>query len=182
MNNSLTRYSPVAIALHWLIALLVIAAFTLGVTMVDIPGVTPTKLRYFNYHKWIGVTVLAFAVVRLLWRLSHPVPTLPASIPGWQRKIADFTHYALYFLIFAVPLSGFFYSLASGFPVVYLGVLPLPVVIDPNPELKPLFKTAHYFFNIALGTLVSLHIVAALKHHLIDRDDVLKRMLPLRSR
>jgi cytochrome b561 len=182
MNNSITRYSPVAIALHWLVALLVIAAFTLGVTMVEMPGVTPTKLRYFNYHKWIGVTVLALAVIRLLWRLSHPAPTLPASIPEWQRKIADLTHYALYFLIFAVPLSGFFYSLASGFPVVYLGVLPLPVLIDASPELKPLFKTAHYVFNIALGTLVSLHILAALKHQFIDRDDVLKRMLPLRSR
>ena len=86
MNNSITRYSPVAIALHWLVALLVIAAFTLGVTMVEMPGVTPTKLRYFNYHKWIGVTVLALAVIRLLWRLSHPAPTLPASIPEWQRK------------------------------------------------------------------------------------------------
>lgn len=181
MTTAVTRYSPVAIALHWLIALLIIAAFSLGLTMVDMPGVTPTKLRYFNYHKWLGVTVLAFAVARLLWRLTHPAPPLPAQTPAWQKQVAEITHYALYLLIFAVPLSGYFYSLASGFPVVYLGKIPLPVLIGPNPELKPILKNLHYVLNITLGTLVSLHILAALKHHFIDRDDILKRMLPSRG-
>lgn len=180
MDKTVLRYSSTAIALHWLVALLVIATFTLGLTMVDMPGITPTKLRYFNYHKWLGVTVFSLAVVRLLWRLWHPAPALPTAMPAWQRKSAELTHYALYALIFAVPLSGYFYSLAAGFKVVYLGVLPLPVLIEPNPALKPILKNVHYVLNVMLGTLVSLHVLAALKHHLIDRDDVLGRMLPWR--
>jgi len=181
MNTAITRYSPVAIALHWLMAVLIIATFLLGLTMVDMPGVTPTKLRYFNYHKWLGITVLALAMLRGLWRLSHPAPSLPLSTPAWQKTVADLTHYALYFLIFAVPLSGYFYSLAAGFKVVYLGIIPLPVLIEPNPEWKPLLKNLHYLLNITLGTLVSLHVLAALKHHFIDRDDILRRMLPRRG-
>jgi cytochrome b561 len=173
-----TRYTPIAIALHWLIALLIIATFFLGLTMVDMPGITPTKLKYFNWHKWMGVTVLALVVIRLLWRLTHSAPPLPLTIPKWQRLAAEFGHYGLYVFMFAVPLSGYFYSLAAGFKVVYLGVLPLPVLIDPNPELKPILKTLHYILNMGLAALVSVHALAALKHHFIDRDDILKRMLP----
>ena len=173
-----TRYTGTAIFLHWLMALLIIATFFLGLTMVDMPGITPTKLKYFNWHKWMGVTVFALAVLRALWRLTHRAPPLPATIPKLQRQAAEATHYLLYALIFAAPLSGYFYSLAAGFKVVYLGVLPLPVMIGPHPELKPLLEDVHYMLNMALATLVSLHALAALKHHLIDRDDILRRMLP----
>lgn len=175
------RYTGGAIAMHWLMAVLIIGTFFLGLTMVGMPGITPTKLKYFNWHKWLGVTVFALATARLLWRLWHPAPPLPTTMAAWQRKLAELTHYGLYLLIFAVPLSGYFYSLAAGFKVVYLGLIPLPVVIDPNPELKPLLKNLHYLLNIALGTLVSAHILAALKHHFFDRDDVLRRMLPWRG-
>jgi cytochrome b561 len=182
MNSASLRYTGTAIFLHWLIAIAIIMAFGLGITMTDIPGITPTKLRMFNWHKWLGVTIFAFATIRLLWRLSHKAPPLPLTIPLWQRAIAEFTHYALYVLIFAIPLTGYFYSLAAGFPVVYLGIIPLPVFIDPNPELKPLLKQAHYWLNMGLAALVIAHIGAALKHHFIDRDDILLRMLPKFSR
>ncbi len=172
------RYTRTAIALHWTIALLIIATFLLGLTMVDMPGITPTKLKYFNWHKWMGVTVLALAALRLLWRLTHTAPALPPTLPPWQRLAAEAGHLGLYVLMFAVPLSGYFYSLASGFPVVYLGKFPLPVLMGPNPELKPLLKTAHYLLNMAMAGLVSVHALAALKHHFVDRDDILKRMLP----
>ena len=181
MANTVLRYTATAKLLHWLMAILIIGTFALGLTMVDMPGITPTKLKYFNYHKWAGVTVLALATVRLLWRLSHPAPPLPSSMPNWQKLVAEGTHYLLYALIFAVPLSGYFYSLAAGFKVVYLGLLPLPVLIAPNPELKPLLKTLHYLLNIGLATLVTAHIGAALQHHFIHRDDVLTRMLPQRK-
>lgn len=172
------KYTKTAIALHWLIALLIIAAFALGVTMVDIPGLTPTKLKYFSWHKWLGVTVLALVSVRLLWRLTHAAPALPAGMPAWQVKVSDLMHGALYLLMFAVPVSGYFYSLAAGVPVTYLGVLPLPVLIEPNPELKVLLKAVHYWLNMTLLASVGLHVAAALKHQFIDRDGVLKRMLP----
>jgi cytochrome b561 len=181
MKNIALRYTATAKILHWLMAALIIGTFLLGLTMVDMPGITPTKLKYFNWHKWAGVTVLALAVMRLLWRLTHPAPPLPASLPKWQKTVAESTHYLLYILIFAVPLSGYFYSLAAGFKVVYLGLLPLPVLIDPNSELKPLLKTLHYVLNMGLAALVVAHIGAALQHHFIDRDDVLTRMLPQRK-
>lgn len=172
------RYSSVAILLHWLIALLIVSAFALGVTMVDIPGITPTKLKYFSWHKWVGVTVLTLACVRLLWRLTHPAPLYTFAMPAWQKAAAHGLHGLLYLLIFAVPVSGYFYSLAAGVPVVYLGVLPLPVLIEPNPALKPLLKQVHYAFNMTMLAGVALHVAAALKHQFIDRDGVLKRMLP----
>ena len=175
------RYTRTAIALHWLLAVLIIATFFLGLTMVDMPGITPTKLKYFNWHKWMGVTVLALALLRLLWRLTHTAPALPATMPQWQRAAATVDHLGLYVLMFAVPLTGYFYSLAAGYPVVYLGKFPLPVLIDPNPELKPILKDAHYVLNMLLAALVSVHVLAALKHHFIDRDDILKRMLPRRG-
>ncbi len=172
------RYTNTAILLHWLVALMVIGGFSLGVVMVDIPGLTPTKLRYFSWHKWIGITVLALACVRLLWRLSHPAPPLPASMRGWQHSLANLVHVLLYVLIFAVPVSGYFYSLAAGVPVVYLGLVPLPVLIEPNQEWKAILKEVHYWLNVTLLVSVSLHVAGALKHQLIDRDGVLKRMLP----
>lgn len=178
MASSGNRYTGTAIALHWLIALGIVVAFGMGLTMTDIPGITPTKLKLFNWHKWLGVTLLALVTVRLLWRLLHPAPKLPLSMPAWQRWVAEITHYALYVLMFAIPLSGYFYSLAAGFPVVYLGLIPLPVLIDPNPALKPILKELHYWLNMGMAVLVIAHAAAALKHHFFERDDILKRMLP----
>ena len=172
------RYTKTAILLHWLTALLIVSGFALGVTMVDIPGITPTKLKYFSWHKWIGITVLGLACVRVLWRLTHPAPAYPDTMPAWQQKAAGGLHYLLYGLIFAVPVSGYFYSLAAGVPVVYLGIIPLPVLIEPNQEWKPILRLVHFTLNMLLLAGVSLHVLAALKHHFIDRDGVLKRMLP----
>lgn len=172
------RYTYTAMLFHWLIALLVVAAFTLGLVMTDIPGLTPAKLRYFSWHKWIGVTVLSLAVLRLLWRLFHKSPAYPASMAQWQRSAANGLHFLLYVLIFAVPLSGYFYSLASGVPVVYLGLVELPVLIGPDPELKPVLKAVHFWLNMLLAGLVGVHVAAALKHQFVDRDGVLRRMLP----
>jgi cytochrome b561 len=178
MKMENTRYTGTAIALHWLLAILIVATFALGLTMTEMPGVTPTKLKYFNWHKWLGVTIFALAVVRALWRLAHPAPPLPASIPAWQKQVSAATHLLLYVLIFAVPLSGYFYSLAAGFKVVYLGLLPLPVLIEKNLELKPVLEEVHFWLNMGMAGLVALHIAAALKHHFIERDDILRRMLP----
>jgi len=174
----MSRFTKTAMLLHWLVAALIVAAFMLGTIMVDIPGLTPTKLKYFSWHKWLGVTVLALVAVRLLWRLTHAAPPYPATIPGWQKGAANALHGLLYLLMFAIPVSGYFYSLAAGVPVVYLGVLPLPVLMAPSPEWKGVLKQVHYALNMTLLAAFVLHLGAAFKHHFIDKDGVLKRMLP----
>jgi cytochrome b561 len=172
------RYTKPAMLLHWLTALLIIAAFFLGLTMTEIHGITPTKLKYYSWHKWLGVTVLLLAVLRVLWRRANQPPPPVAGMSALQHQAADAVHYLLYFLIFAVPVSGYLYTYAAGVPVVYLGLVQLPAIIGPNPEWKPVLKEVHYWLTMGMAAIVSLHVLAALKHHFIDRDDVLKRMLP----
>lgn len=164
--------------LHWLIALLIISSFLLAVTMVNIPGFTPAKLKYFSWHKWLGVTIFGLSCVRLLWRLGHPAPAHPGHMQPWQRMTASGVHGLLYLLILLIPITGYLYSLAAGIPVVYLGLLPLPVIIAPSPELKPLLKEIHFYLNMVLLVCFCLHVLAALKHQFIDRDRLINRMLP----
>ena len=171
------QYTRTAIGIHWIMAFLVIAAFLLGLVMSDMPF-SMTKLKYFSWHKWLGVTVFLLAIVRVGWRLTHPAPPLIASIPRAQQLLAEAVHYLLYFLIFAAPLSGYFYSLAAGFPIVYLGIIPLPVLIDPNPSVADTLKEVHEILVYSMATLVGLHVAGALKHYVIDRDETLARMLP----
>lgn len=172
------RYTKTAMLLHWLMAFLIVSAFALGVTMTDIPGLTPTKLRYFSWHKWLGITILGLACARLLWRLSHPAPPYPPAMQQWQKQAAHALHLLMYALIFAVPVSGYFYSLAAGVPVVYLGVIPLPVLMEANQEWKPILKLVHYCLNVTLLAGFCVHVLAALKHQFIDRDGIFKRILP----
>jgi cytochrome b561 len=171
-------YTRTAVALHWLIALLIICGFALGWVMTDIPGFTPTKPKYFSWHKWIGVTVFALAIVRVLWRATHVPPRLPADMPAVQRIGAHAVHVLLYVLMLAIPVTGYLYSSASNVPVVYLGIVPLPRLIDPDPVLKETFKTLHVILNYVLLSLVVLHVLAVVKHQVLDRDGLLSRMLP----
>lgn len=175
------RYTTTAIVFHWLIAALIIGAFTLGLVMTDIPGFSPTKLRYFAWHKWAGVTILLLAALRLLWRLAHRAPPLPASMPAWQRGAAHGLHHLLYVFLFAVPVSGYLYTLAAGIPVVYFGLVKLPVFMAKDPLLAATLKGVHYWLNMSMAALVALHVLAALKHTIIDRDGTLRRMWPGRS-
>ena len=170
-------WTRTAIALHWLIALLMICAFGLGWVMTDIHGITPTKLRYYSWHKWLGVTVFAFAALRVLWRATHRAPPPPA-MPAWQRQAAHGVHGLLYLLMFAVPLSGYLFSSAANVQVVYLGIVPLPMLIAPDPALKTVLRDVHVALNYTLAVLVVLHVAAALKHQWFDRDGLLSRMIP----
>ena len=176
------RYTHTAIALHWLIALLIVGAFTLGLVMTDIPGITPAKLRYYNWHKWAGVTVLLLAALRLLWRLGHRPPPLSPATPAWQRRASGGVHHLLYVLMFAVPLTGYFLTLAAGGRVVYFGLFKLPVLIAPNKPLAEVLAPTHEWLNWLMAAIVALHVLAALKHAFIDRDDTMRRMLPGRNR
>lgn len=178
MSESTSEYTRPAIALHWLMAGLIIAAFALGWTLVNMET-SPQKLRWISWHKWLGITILGLAALRLVWKLKHPAPPLPASIPVWQQQAAHLLHLGLYGLMFAIPLSGWLFSSAKGFPVVYLGIVPLPDLIGPNETLATTLRTLHEWLNYALLLAVMGHVGAALKHHFIERDGVLARMLPL---
>lgn len=173
------RYSGTAIALHWLLALALLGSFMVGVYMVDLP-VSPQRLKLYNWHKWAGVTILALSMVRLLWRLGHRPPPDP-PMPAWQARAAHATHAALYLLFFAVPLVGWAYSSAAGFPVVLFGLWQLPDFVPVDKALAELIKPWHQITAMALMALVLMHVGAALKHHWIDRDDLLQRMNPFSS-
>ena len=171
------RYTPAAIALHWIVALLILANLGLGLYTVELP-LSPAKLRNFSYHKWIGVTVFMLAAARLLWRLGHAPPALPGAMAPWERRAARITHALLYFLFFAAPLTGWLFSSAAGFQTVYLGVVPIPDLLSKDKALADALKLAHKSINYTLAAVIVLHAAAALKHHFIDKDDVLRRMLP----
>ena len=176
------RYHGIAISLHWLIALLLICGFALGLYMVELKF-SPQKLSFYSYHKWIGVSVFTFAVLRVLWRLTHQPPPLPASVPGWQVAASNATHLLLYIFLLAAPLSGWFYSSATGVPTVPFGIaaLQLPDLIEKNRELAGTLKFVHMSITYSLAGLVALHVAAVFKHILIDRDGIMRRMLPVKQ-
>ena len=177
------HYTGVAIALHWLLALLLVAIFVVGLYMTELPF-SLQRVKLYNYHKWAGVVVLTLSFLRLFWRLTHRPPELPANIsasmPAWQRGAHHGIHHALYALFFAVPLLGWAYSSTAGFPIVVLGVLPLPDFMPVDKALAAIIKPWHAYAAYALATLVLLHIAAALKHQFVDRDGLLVRMWPTR--
>lgn len=174
-------YTRTAIAFHWLVALFIFAAFALGLYMADL-ALSPQKLRLYSYHKWLGVTIFMLVLARLAWRLSHPVPALPVTLPRWQNVASKITHVALYALMVVIPLSGWLYSSAAGVQTVYLGLLPLPNLVVPDKALATLLRGVHWSLNVTLFVIFCVHTGAALKHHFIDRDGVLARMLPFLDR
>ncbi len=171
------RYTNTAIALHWLIAFLILATFPLGVYMSNLP-LSPDKLKFHSWHKWIGITLLMLAVLRLLWRAKHMPPRLPDPMPRWQRRASHAVHFLPYTLFFAVPLSGWTMSSAKGFQTVWFGMLPLPDLVGKDKALGQLLTTLHQGLNLVLVALIATHVAAAVKHHFIDRDATLRRILP----
>lgn len=170
-----TRYTFTAKALHWLMALGLTGAFALGFYMADLP-LSPAKLQLYSWHKWAGVTLLALVLLRLLWRITHTPPALPAGMPGWQIKASDASHIALYALMLAAPVSGWLMSSAEGFTVVWFGVLALPDLVPKDKALADTLKSLHSVLNYSMLALVCLHVAAALKHQFVDKDGVLGRM------
>jgi cytochrome b561 len=177
--TSPARYNFLARLLHWVLALALVGMFSVGLYMADLPF-SPERLKLYNWHKWAGVVVLTLSLLRLLWRLVHRPPELPALIdltmPRWQRRAHHATHAGLYVLFFAVPLLGWAYSSAAGFPVVPFGLWQLPDFVPVSEGLADTLKQLHKLSAFAMAALVLLHVAGALKHQLIDRDGLLHRM------
>lgn len=176
------RHGRVAMALHWLLALLITGSFSLGVYMADLPF-SLTRLRLYNWHKWAGVTILLLSALRLFWRLAHRPPPLgeriEAAMPRWQRVAHRVTLVAMYVLFIGVPLMGWAYTSARGYPVVWFGVWPLPDFVPLDREMADhVYGPLHRAGAFLLAGLVVLHVGAVLKHHFIDHDGLLARMWP----
>jgi cytochrome b561 len=176
VRNTTARWGSVAQFLHWLIVALIITQLVLALIASELHGMA--KLATLARHKSVGITILMLAVVRLLWRLGNPTPPLPLTLKPYERVLAKFTHAALYVLIFAMPLSGWIMSSARGFPVSWFSLFQLPDLVAKNRPLYEAMLTTHGVLACALVAIATLHALAALKHHFVLKDTVLRRMLP----
>jgi cytochrome b561 len=178
-KNSNDRYGLVAQLLHWSIVALVITQIVLAGQAEDASSLLQ-KAKILTTHKSIGMTVFLLAILRLLWRFSN---TVPAPVPGtksWQERLATLMHWALYGLVFLTPLVGWMMSSAKNYTVSYFGFFTWPNLVAPNESLFEVLKQTHGLLAGTMATLAMLHAAAALKHHLFDKDNVLRRMLPLK--
>lgn len=178
-RNTTTAWGSVAIALHWLVAALIIGQFVLGDIAADAP-VSPAKLDLFVWHKSLGATILLLVFLRLAWRLSNPVPALPQSLSRRERQLARLGHGLLYGLMVAVPISGWVVSDASRIPFRIFWSLPTPDLLASNRELSESAAEVHEALVALLALTVLGHILAALHHHFMKHNDVLLKMLPWR--
>jgi cytochrome b561 len=176
-RNTVRSWGSLSKALHWLIVLLIINQWLIAARADSLP-LGAAKLSALSWHKSFGMTILALAIIRLVWRWLNPVPTLAGLAKTWERRLAHFSHVLLYALIFAVPLSGWLMSSARNFPVSWFGLFQLPDLVSPDKGLYELMHGLHGQLFAALVIVALLHIAGALKHHFIDRNEVLKRMLP----
>ena len=171
------RYGSIAQAAHWIVFLLVVALFAIAWYMTGLP-LGPEKIRIYNLHKSIGVLVLALMVLRLVWRRVSPPPPLPSDMADWERLAARASHILLYTLLLAQPLVGIVHSWSANFPVVVFGLFTLPNLTGPSEALKEFLGALHFWIGWGLLGLIAVHAAAALRHHFVLRDDVLRRMLP----
>ena len=179
-RNSALRYGIVAQTLHWAIVVLLIVQVTLGMIADELP-LGLEKLALLARHKSFGITILGLAVIRLAWRwIDRPPP--PRPMPRWQQLAANLNHWALYALLFAMPLSGWIMSSASNYPVSWFGLAQLPDLVLPDRSLKEQLEEVHELLATILISLALLHVAAALKHQFFDRDGLLFRMLPWRRK
>lgn len=181
MKNPSDRWGPVSQLLHWSIVLLITAIATLGLLMVDMAN-TPDKVGWYALHKSLGLTLLALVLVRLGWRIWAGAPLPLPGLPRWQARTAALTHAALYLLMLAMPLSGWLFNSAAGYPLQWFGLLNLPAIAVENRDLRDLAGGLHEAGFWALLALVILHAGAAFYHHLFVQDATLTRMLPHRRR
>jgi len=179
------RYDGVAITLHWVIAMGILAQIAMGLTMVHLAIPLGLKFQLYQLHKSIGITILLAALLRVLWRFSHAPPALPEAMPALERRAASWTHLALYLFMLAMPLTGWALATVSPFhiPTVLYGLIPWPDMplltgISDQALANGVLNFLHDKLGYVLIALAALHVLAALRHHFLLRDNVLRRMLP----
>jgi cytochrome b561 len=184
IRNTSKGYGSIAIAFHWTMAALMIGLFAVGKYMTGLDPTAPDTFAIYQWHKSFGFLVLGLAALRLAWRFANPSPALPRDMPAYQRAAAHLGHAGLYALLFALPISGWLMVSASpwGIPTVLFNVipvphLPVPEMLGTKAQAEKALKEVHELLGFVLLALFLAHVAAALKHHFINRDTVLKRML-----
>lgn len=174
MKNGETYFGIVAILFHWLMAILIIGLLGLGLYMVELP-ISVEKIKLYGWHKEFGFLVLMLAILRLVWRLINITPQL--ALPLLEKLAARVVHWAFYGFMFAMPITGWLLTSATGFPVSFFGLFTIPTLIAPNDAQRLFFASVHQWIAYAFIATIILHIAAALKHHFINKDDILRRMI-----
>jgi cytochrome b561 len=180
IENTEDHFGAIAILFHWLMALIVIGLAGLGLYMVTLPdvGFNTKKIMLILYHKEFGVLVLVLLAMRLAWRVTHILPQLVAHLPDWQQIAARFVHLSFYALMFALPMTGWLMSSAASIPVSFFGLFTLPDFLPREDYLFQRLIDIHKWLGYVLILFIFVHVGAALRHHLIFKDDTLRRMLP----
>lgn len=178
-RSDAARWGSVAKFFHWLTVLAILVQATIGLIMVELPK-RPGTIPVYTFHKSLGLTIFAFALLRLLWRAFDPHPAYPATMPRWQVVGARAGHALLYTLIFLVPLSGWLFDSATSLrPLYWFGVLHVPSLTGGRDDaIKDFAEGAHFWLFWTLATVAAGHAAAALYHHFHERDDILRRMWP----
>lgn len=177
VKNTHTEYGYIAILLHWIMAALIIALLILGLYMTNLP-IGLQKLKLYGWHKELGVLALGLVIIRILWRYSNITPSLTPLLPLWEAIAARCTHWIFYLLMIALPITGWIMSSAAGLPVSFFGLFVLPDIVSANEEYRILFQQIHQWLGYAIIAFICLHVAAACKHHFINKDDIMRRMLP----
>lgn len=175
------HYTGTAIALHWLIAVVLLGQFAFGLALEDIPRGTPERGYVVNLHKSIGILIGLLILLRLAWRLTHKPPPLPDTMAPWQRRAAWFSHAALYTCMVALPLSGYLASNFSRHGIKFFNTVRWAPWGPDDKTLYAIFNGAHHVAALLLAIFVTVHVLAVAKHMLIDRDRLLLRMWPQRA-
>jgi len=163
--------------MHWAVALGIVLQFVWAWRIDQVESIRQ-QFALVNQHKSIGMAVLLLVVLRLAWRAFNRPPANPEAMAVWERRAAALSHGLLYALILAIPLTGWAYSSAAGYGAEFFGLLDIPDFVPQSEALESVLARVHYGLGIALLVLVSVHVLAALRHHFVLKDDVLKRMLP----
>jgi cytochrome b561 len=175
------RYTSTAIALHWLIAVLLLGQFVFGLMLDDIPRGTPARGIYVNLHKSTGILIGLLILLRIVWRLTHTPPALPGTMPAWQQRAARYSHAALYLCMLMLPLSGYLASNFSKYGIKFFNAVQMPPWGPDDKTLYAVFNQMHQVTALLLALFVGLHVLAVAKHMLIDHDGLLQRMWPRRT-
>ncbi len=181
LRNTTSRWGAIAQLFHWTIVVLVITQFVLATIAGDLP-LGMRKLAILARHKSVGITIFMLAILRLAWRWSNPTPPLPTTLKPYEQRLAHLTHGALYALLLAMPITGWIMSSARSFPVSWFGFFQLPDLVSPSKSLFEAMLKIHTSLAWVLAAVATLHLLAALKHHFVLKDDVLRRMLPFGRR
>lgn len=175
LKNTKTHFGMITILLHWLMAFLLIGLLAMGIYMVNMP-ISLQKLKWYGWHKEYGLLALLLVSIRISWRFINITPSL--SLPLFEIIAARTVHYAFYIFMFAMPITGWIITSAAGLPASFFGLFVLPTLVSPNEETRILFQQIHQWLGYGLIATIILHTSAALKHHFINKDDILRRMIP----